>query len=108
MLPTGVAFGSMIGVTLRILDSMLSEISAKDLSHEVLTTFMAEVCAIVNARPFVAVSHDPETSEVLSPSLLLNLKSDVNTEPLEGFDIKNLYKAQWKRVQTLADIFWTR
>ena len=66
---------------------------------------MAEVCAIVNARPLVA---DPETLEVLSPTLLLNLKSDVKTEPLEGFDIKNLYKAQWKRVQILADIFWTR
>ena len=98
----------MIGVTRRILDSILSEISTKDLSHEVLTTFMAEVCAIVNARPLVAASHDPETPEVLSPSLLLNLKSNVKTEPLEGFDIENLYKAQWKRVQTVADIFWIR
>ena len=98
----------MIGVTRRILESMLSDVSAKNLSHEVLTTFMAEVCAIVNARPLIAVSHDPEAPEILSPSLLLNQKSDVKTEAFESFDLKNLYKAQWKRVQTLADLFWNR
>lgn len=97
----------MIGVTRRILDSMLLDYSSK-LTHEVLTTFLAEVSSIVNARPLVAVSHDPEAPEVLSPSMLLTQKADVSSEPLETVDPKNLYRSQWKRVQTLADMFWSR
>ena len=99
----------MIGVRRRILGPALSEVSAKDLSHEVLTIFMAEVCAIVNARHLVAVSHDPETPEVLKPSRLLNQNSGLKKkESFESFDVKSLYKAKWKRIQTLADLFWTR
>ncbi|XP_021362346.1 uncharacterized protein LOC110456114 [Mizuhopecten yessoensis] len=40
----------MIGLARRILDSMLSDLSSKHLTHEVLCTFMAEVCTIVNGR----------------------------------------------------------
>lgn len=39
----------MIRTVRSILDSMLSEVSEKKLTHEVLATFMCEVCAIVNA-----------------------------------------------------------
>ena len=42
----------MIGVTCRVLDSMLKDV--KYLTHEVLVTLMAEVTAIVNSRPLVA------------------------------------------------------
>lgn len=61
----------MIGVTRRILDAMLSDVSAKNLTHEVLTTFMAEVCAIVNARPIVPVTSDPESPHILSRPFFL-------------------------------------
>ena len=83
----------MIGVTRRILNSMLSNHSSQ-LTHEVLTTFLAEVSAIVNARPLMAVSHDPEAPEILSPSMLLTQKADVSCEPLESVDPKNLYRSQ--------------
>lgn len=45
----------MIGITRRILNSMILEVQSKDLTDEVLTTFLAEVCAIVNGRPIVPV-----------------------------------------------------
>lgn len=51
----------MIGVVRRILDSMLT--------HDVLTTFTAEVSAMVNSRPLVPVSSDPENPTVLSPTM---------------------------------------
>jgi len=44
----------LIRVVHRILDSMLMEHLAK-LTHEVLSTFMAEVSFIVNSRPLVPV-----------------------------------------------------
>ena len=53
---------------------MLADVSPKHLTHEVLTTLMAEVSAIVNARPLVPVSNDPDTPEVLIPATLLTHK----------------------------------
>ena len=62
----------MIGVTRHILDAILA--GTNKLTHEVLTTFMAEVCAIVNDRPIVPVSTDHEEPFLLSPSSLLTQK----------------------------------
>lgn len=98
----------MIGLTRRILDSMLCDISAKELTHEVLCTFLAEVCAIINARPLVAVSSDPDYPNVLSPSLLLTRKANTDTEPFDNLhmSVKDMYKAQWRHVQVLGEQFW--
>ena len=98
----------MIGVARRILDSLLLGQHGSHLTHEVLTTLMAEVCAIVNSRPLLPVSSDPDCPQILSPSSLLTQKFDPVVEPLLDFDPQNMYKAQWQRVQTLADMFWSR
>lgn len=98
----------MIGVTRRILDSMLLDCKRVVLTHEVLVTFMAEACVIINSRPLTTVSSDQECTEILTPSTLLTKKTDSGLQPLIEFDQKNMYRAQWQRVQTLADIFWTR
>ncbi|MES9882937.1 MAG: hypothetical protein ABW185_18875 [Sedimenticola sp.] len=103
----GGAWERMIGVTRKILDSMLSDVTASGLTHEVLITLMAEVTAIINARPIVSVSSDPENPEILTPSTLLTQKSG-NAPSLGQFDLTDMYKAQWKRVQILADTFWCR
>ena len=65
----------MIGVTRRILDSVLAELGPKRLTHEVLKTLMAEVTAIVNARPVLPVPSDPEMPEILIPVTLLTQNS---------------------------------
>ncbi|XP_071085479.1 uncharacterized protein [Haliotis cracherodii] len=96
----------MIGISRRILDSMLTDVSSKNFTHEVLTTLMAEVCAIVNARPIVPISSDPESPGILTPSTLLTLKSEHVEEMVSDFQIKDLYKSQWRQVQSLADQFW--
>ncbi|XP_037115370.1 uncharacterized protein LOC119127506 [Syngnathus acus] len=49
----------MIEVARRILDSMLLQNKHTRLTHEVLCTLMAEVSAIINARPLVPISSDP-------------------------------------------------
>ncbi|KAI3372519.1 hypothetical protein L3Q82_023000 [Scortum barcoo] len=62
----GGSWERMIGVTRRILDSMLAGVTLKQLTHEVLTTFLAEVTAIVTtAGPGVhrsKLSAHPDTS----------------------------------------------
>ena len=90
---------------------MLDGISKKKLTHvntQVLTTLMAEASAIVNARPLVPVSNDPDVPEILTPAMLLTQK----TQPLRAtagkIDGDNLYGEQWKRVQHLANTFGPR
>lgn len=58
----------MIGATRRILDSLLLNHKIP-LTHEVLITFLMEVSAILNARPLVPVSTDPEAPQVLTPAM---------------------------------------
>lgn len=67
----------VIGVVRRILDGLLLKTSTTRLTHEILTTLLAEVMAIVNARPLVPVSTGPETPEVLSLAMLLTQKARV-------------------------------
>lgn len=55
----GGSWERMIGMARKILDSMFLESGHMKLTHEVLTTFTAEVTAIINARPLVPVSTDP-------------------------------------------------
>ncbi|XP_069133221.1 uncharacterized protein [Argopecten irradians] len=98
----------LIGVSRRVLDSMLLEEINKNLSHEMLVTFLAEVCAVVNSRPLVGISTDPEAPEVLTPNLLLTQKPTSVDDMDLSVDTKNIYRRQWKLVQHLADAFWSR
>ncbi|XP_067309102.1 uncharacterized protein [Pseudorasbora parva] len=96
----------MIGIARRILDAML--LTNTRLTNEVLTTLMAEVAAIMNARPLVPISTDCEKTEILTPAMLLTQKACTVSAPPGEFSIKDMYKSQWKQVQNLADTFWKR
>lgn len=104
----GGAWERLIGVVRRILDGLLKKDSATRLSHEVLSTLMAEVMAIMNARPLVPISYDAEVPEMLSPATLLTQKASVTPAPLGDFELDHLCKVQWRQVQSLADSFWKR
>jgi hypothetical protein len=103
----GGAWERMIGIARRILDNMINNCT-RPLSHEVLTTFMAEVCGIMNSRPLIAVSSDPDQPEILTPATLLTQKIGTSDMAIGEFSAEDMYKAQWRRVQCLADTFWKR
>lgn len=96
----------MIGVTRRILDALLLGPKGKNLTHEVLSTLMAEVTAIMNSRPITTISSDPDMPFVLSPAILLNQKISGHFSTCVNVSIRDLYKEQWKQVQVLSDFFW--
>ncbi|XP_069134244.1 uncharacterized protein [Argopecten irradians] len=100
----------LIGVSRRILDALLLDVQGKKLTHEVLVTFMAEVCSIINSRPIAGVSADPMSPTPLTPNTLLCLKTThkVDSHCVDDFTLKDIYKAQWRCVQHLANCFWKR
>lgn len=104
----GGSWERMIGVTRKILDAMLLEHRNAKLTHEILVTLMAEVTAIVNARPLTEVSTDPENPAILTPAMLLTQKVATPPVPPGQFESRDLFRAQWRRVQYLANVFWSR
>ena len=98
----------MIGVTRRILDCVLADLGPKRLTHEVLTTLMAEVTAIVYSRPLLPVPSDLEMPEILTPATLLTQKSRALKSIPGSFSSTELYSKLWRQVQHLANMFWTR
>ncbi|XP_026010486.1 uncharacterized protein LOC113013640 [Astatotilapia calliptera] len=104
----GGSWERLIGVARRILDAMLLRTEQTRLTHEVLCTFMAEVMAIINARPLVPISTDPDSPAVLTPAVLLTQKMSAVSAPLGNFSSGQLFGKQWKHVQLLADTFWKR
>ncbi|XP_033731561.1 uncharacterized protein LOC117321171 [Pecten maximus] len=95
-----------IGIARRILKGILVNRNFKQLTHEVLCTFMHEVAAVMNSRPLVAVENDPQDPLVLSPGILVTQKQGDPLEPASNLSLKEMYTAQWKQVQILSDIFW--
>ena len=51
----GGAWERQMGTIRRVLDAMFAELGSAQLTHELLVTLMAEVTAIVNARPIALV-----------------------------------------------------
>ena len=93
---------------MEVVDKIILQTNTSHLTHEILTTLMAEVTAIMNSRPLVPVSSDPEAPAVLTPSMLLTQKADTLSAPIGDFDANDLSNKHWKRVQGLADAFWKR
>ena len=80
------------------------------LTDESLRTLMTEVEAIINSRPLtVDTLNDPLSPIPLSPIQLLTFKSDVVFPPPGKFDRPDVYsRKHWRRVQYLANEFWSR
>ena len=79
----------------RILDAILQKENCR-LTHEVLVTLMAEVMEIMNVRPLVPVSSDPDMPAVFTPATLLTHKIDTVSAPQGDMDLKDLYTKQWR------------
>lgn len=93
----------------RVLDAMFVELGREQLTHELLVTLMAEVTAIVNARPIAAIPSDTDDPLPLSPSMLLTMKTRPLGPAPGHFIPTDLYaRRRWRRVQYLADQFWIR
>ena len=96
--------------TVRNVLSSLLQHNSEQLDDESLRTLMCEAEAIVNSRPLtVNQLTDPDSPEPLTPSHLLTMKSKVLLSPPGKFEPADMYaRKRWRRVQHLANEFWTR
>lgn len=92
-----------------VLTSILDQF-AERLDSSSLRTFMYEVMAIVNSRPLTSEHiNDPVGPEPLTPNHILTMKPTIIAPPPGDFVREDLYlQKRWKRVQFLANEFWTR
>ena len=92
-----------------ILASLIKEFG-HILNDEYFRTLLTEAENIVNSRPLTFPSSDPtDLQSPLSPSNILKMKSKIVMPPPGNFQRADLYlHKQWKRVQYLVDVFWTR
>lgn len=100
----GGSWERLIGIARKILDSMFLKLGTSKLTHEALSTLMV---AIINVRPLVPVSTDPDDPFILTPATLLTQKVNLSSAPV-GDWIKDLHKHQWLQIQHLAQTFWDR
>ena len=106
----GGAWERMIGVARRVIEGILYEHSSR-LDDEGLATLLAETSQVINSRPLTVDSlDDPNSLEPLTPNHLLTMKSKViqRTGPVDVGDMHLYASKQWKRVQFLVDLFWSR
>ena len=98
-----------IGTIRRVLGVMLSKLGPRQLTHDLLVTLMAEVSAIVYARPIGVLPTDPDHPQPLSPATLLTMKTRPLPSPPGTFTAQDIYSRKyWRRVQYLAQQFWIR
>ena len=110
--PAGSHFGGVWERQIRTVRKVLTQLShefGEQLNEESFRTLMCEVEAIVNSRPLTMVSTDPNDMNALTPSHLLTMKSNVILPPPGIFQRADVYmRKRWRRVQYLANLFWTR
>lgn len=100
-----------IGAVRAVLNGALVCLHQRNLSRDEFSTYLAEASAIVNNTPLCDVSLRHDDPSPLSPADLLTLKGNPNPPPLGQFamaDIEQYGKTRWKRIQHLAEEFWTR
>ena len=91
-----------------VLTAILME-SGGRLDSTSLRTFLYEAMAIVNSRPLTTENlNDPCAPEPLTLNHWLTMKSKVILPPPGDFVKEDLYaRKRWRRVQYLANNFWT-
>ncbi|KAL3975616.1 lysophosphatidylglycerol acyltransferase 1 [Sarotherodon galilaeus] len=96
--------------TIRSVLTSILEQSAKQLDSSSLRTFLYEVMAVINSRPLTTDQLcDPSNPEPLTPNHILTMKSTIISPPPGRFVKEDLYlRKRWRRVQLLANTFWTR
>lgn len=85
---------------------LIKNMSQSYLTFEELQTLIVEIEAILNSRPIVPLSEDPNDGEALTPGHLL-IGSSLVAIPEESLDAtKPSILTRWQRISYLKQQFW--
>ena len=94
----------MIRTTRQILFHLINE---QSLTDETLLTFVVEAEKIINDRPIVKKSSEPDGLSSLTPNDLL-LRRRNPCFPPDDLCKRDIHNARWRQSHHLADVFWKR
>ena len=111
--PTASHMGGVWERQIRSARSILSSLlktHGHSMNDESLNTMMTEVEAILNSRPLaVELLNDGSSINPICPSNILSMKSKVVMPPPGEFVQADIYcRKRWRRVQHIAEEFWSR
>ncbi len=110
--PAASHFGGIWERQIRTVRKVLSRLSREFggmMDDESFCTLMCEIEAIVNSRPITTPSADSKDSSCLTPAHILHMKCGITLPPPGIFQRADVYlRKRWRRVQYVANIFWTR
>ena len=111
--PSASHFGGIWERQIRTARSILAgllDCHGRSLDTESLQTLLTECEAILNSRPLtIQTISDVNSPTSLAPPNLLTMKSKVIVPPPGVFDRPDIFsKKRWRRVQHIANEFWTR
>ena len=102
----------LIRTVRNVMNGILLEQHTTRLSTQELRTLLYECMYIINSRPLTTTSLNQSTSIEplpLTPNTLLTMKESTNLPPPGKFEEPDLYcRRRWRRVQYLAEQFWSR
>ena len=99
-----------IGSVRRVLEATFTVLGNRKLSYDEFTTILAEAAGVVNRTPLWTTSNDPNDPLPLTPEMILTMREDtpIVKEDYSQDDVLRYGKARYRRVQYLAEQFWTR
>lgn len=105
----GGVFERQIRSVRKIFNSLLHEISNQSkLTDDILNTLFAEIENIMNNIPLTVVTTDVNDDIPITPNSLLRMQTTFDFPPNIVSERDNYSKRTWKRIQYMADVFWTR
>ena len=97
-----------IGQVRQALDYAMRHVKDHPLNFDEFATLIAEAVSVVNSTPLWPQSINPNDPPALSPNVLLTQKMQGETllQSLEEDHLQAYGQERWKRVQTIANLFW--
>ena len=77
-------------------------------TEESLYTFLCEIKSLLNSRPLIHISDDPNGHSALTPNHIVLYQVSNNYRP-DNFIYYVIYlRKKWRAVQAAANMFWRR
>lgn len=102
--PHALHFGGLLEAAVKAMKFYLKRVAGTaSLMHDELQTILIQIEAVLNPRPMIPLSSDPNDHTYLSPHFLIGDTFTAPTEPTV-LDTKESHLSQWQRVEQIKHL----